>query len=91
MTALKNTYGCTHPGTDSVLCGFVFPVAHDHLTFHMETGKNMTVFSVTVSCLILIHKIHINGIVWDFTIILCMQMKQRFSQFLKAEDPGFCR
>ena len=47
----------------------------------------MSEFTVSMCRLILIHKVHIDGIVWNLAIILRMKMKQRFSEFLKPHDP----
>ena len=30
----------------------------------------MSEFTVTMGCLILIHEVHIDGVVWDFTVEL---------------------
>ena len=50
----------------------------------------MAVLSVAVRGLILVHKIHVYGIVGNLLVILRVQMQQRFSELLQAEYPGFC-
>ena len=75
MAAFDDTNCCTHPVTDSFLCFFVFPVTHDDFTVLMKACENMSEFTVAMSCLVLIHEVHIDGVVWDFTVELCVKVK----------------
>ena len=51
----------------------------------------MAILSASVSRLVFIHKVHINGIVGNLLIKLGMQMAKRLSVFLQSQNPGFCR
>ena len=53
----------------------------------IQLGKNETVFTVSVRCLIEVHEIHIDLIIGKLLIGLCMQVQKRLSEFLQALDP----
>ena len=91
MAALHNTYCSAHPGRNLFLYFFIAPMAHYHFALNPHAGHNVTIFSVTVGRLVFIHKIHINGIIWDFLVELCMQMHQGFSVLLQSQNPGLSR
>ena len=91
MAALDHAHCSAHPGTDLLLDIRVLPVTHDHLALHAETAEDMTVLSVPVGRLILVHKIHINGVIRNLPVKLCMEVKQRLPVLLQAENPGFGR
>ena len=46
-----------------------------NFTLNIHTADNMTILSVTMCSLVLIHKVHIDGIIRNLTIILCMQVQ----------------
>ena len=91
MAAFYNTNCGTHPGTDFFLNCFIFPISYYDFTFHTKTAENMTILTVTVCRLVLIHEIHVDRIIWNLTVELCVQVKQRFSVLLQTKDPWFCR
>ena len=72
MAALDNTYCRTHPGTDSLLHILVRPESNDDLSLHPKAGEDVPVLSVPMSRLILIHKVHIYGIIRNLLIKLRM-------------------
>ena len=51
----------------------------------------MAVLPASMSRLVLIHEIHIDGVIGNLTVKLSVQMAQRFSVFLKPEDPALGR
>ena len=87
MAALHDTDCSTHPGSNSLLNLFIAPMTYDYFSFDSHTAYNMTVFSVSMSRLVFIHEIHIDSIVRNFLIKLCMQMQKRFSVFLQTKNP----
>ena len=91
MAALHDTHSGAHPGSQSFLNFSVRPVSDDNLSLDSHTGYDMSVLSSAVSRLVFVHEVHIDGVIGDFLIKLCVQMAQRFSVFLQSQDPGFCR
>ena len=51
----------------------------------------MSVLPVSVGCLVLVHKVHVNGVVRDFLVELCVKVAKRLSIFFQTKYPGFCR
>ena len=84
MAAFNYANSCSHPGSNFFLNMFICPVSHNYFSFHIQTAENMSIFSVSMGCLIFIHKIHIDCFIRNFTIKLCMQMKQWFSELLQS-------
>ena len=91
MAAFHNTDCGAHPGSDLFLYFFRCPVSDYHFAYHTHAGYDMSKFTVAVCRLVLVHKIHVDGIVWNLFVELGMQMQQRFPVFLQSQDPGFCR
>lgn len=91
MAALHDTNCSTHPGCQTLLDLFVCPVSCNDFSLDSHAGYHMAKLTAAVCGLVLIHKVHINGIIGDFHIELCMKMAQRFAILFKAKDPGFCR
>ena len=82
MTAFNYSNGCSHPGSNSFLNYFIIPEANNDFTLNFHAAYNMPILSVTMSRLVFIHKVHINTVIRNLSVKLCMQMKQRFSVFL---------
>ena len=91
VAALHDTDSGAHPGCNALLHPAVIPVADDYLALDAHTGHDVAVLTVTVCGLVLVHEVHIDRIVRNLFVELCMKMKQRFAVLLKAKDPGFCR
>ena len=91
MATFHDTNCSTHPGCQTLLNFFVCPVSCDDFTLDSHAGYHMAKLTSAVCGLVLIHEVHINGVIWDFHIELCMKMAQWFAVFLKTKDPGFCR
>ena len=87
MAALHDTNCCTHPGSKSFLNIFICPVSDNNFSFDSHSCNNMTIFTTAMSRLVFIHKIHINGIIRNLLIKLCMKMAKRFSVFFQTKDP----
>ena len=91
MAAFHNTNGSSHPGCKTLLNLLVCPVSYNDLALDSHTGNHRSIFTAAVCRLVLIHEIHINGVVWNFLVELCVKMAQRLSVFLQSQNPGFCR
>ena len=91
MAALQHAHRGAHPGADPLLDILVLPVSHDHLAHFFQTAENMSVLPVSVGCLVLVHKVHVNGVVGDLPVELGMEMEQRFPELLQSQYPGFRR
>ena len=91
MAAFHDSDCSTHPGCQSLLNFLVSPVSDDNFSLDSHAGNDMSILSSTMSRLVLIHEIHVDRVIWDFFIKLCVQMAQRFSVFFQTKDPGFCR
>ena len=91
MAGFHHAHSCPHPGCDALLYRVILPVARDHLAVDAHAGHDMAVLPVPVRRLVFIHEIHVDGIVGNLLVVLCVQVKQRLSQFLQTEDPRFRR
>ena len=91
MAALHDAHSSAHP------CGYaahhllIAPVSHDHLPLNAHACHHVAVFPVSVSGLVLIHEIHVNGIIGNLLVKLCMKMHQGLSVFLQSQNPGLGR
>ena len=72
MAALDHTHCRTHPCADLLLDIRIFPIAGDDLALHAKTAEDMTIFTITVRGLVLIHKVHVDGVIWDLPVELGM-------------------
>ena len=66
-------------------------VACNYLVRDIQSRKNITILTVTMRTLVQIHEIHIDFIVRQLLICLCVKMKQRLLQRLQALDPHLSR
>ena len=72
MAALYDTDCGTHPACNLINNNRVRPVSDNNLALHTHTAYDMTILSVTVCGLVLIHEIHVDTVIWKFLIELCM-------------------
>ena len=91
MAALHDAYRGAHPGCYAAHHLFISPVAHNNLSLNTHAGYHMAVFPVSMGGLVLIHEIHVNGIVGNLLVELCMEMHQGLSVFLQSQNPGLGR
>ena len=80
----------SHPASYFILYPGICPMSHNNFTLYSHTAHHMAEFPVAVGRLVLVHEIHINGIIRDFLIELGMQMAQRLAVFLQSQNPHFC-
>ena len=66
-------------------------MSEDQLSLNAHTALNVSVLPVSVSRLVFVHKIHVNGAVGNLFIELRQQMTQRFFIFLQTDDPHLRR
>ena len=81
----------THPCCNLTLCFFILPVSYHYLTVFTHTGYNVAEFTVTMSRLVQVHKVHIHGIPRNFFVELSMEVQQRLLQFLQTVNPHLGR
>ena len=91
MAGLHDPHRRAHPSRQPVQGLLIAPVPHNHFAFNTHAGHDMAVFPVAVCRLVLVHEIHVDGIVRNFHIELCMQMAQGLAVLLQAQDPGLGR
>ena len=72
MAALDHADCCAHPGCNALLHIDVAPVSHDYLALDSHTCHDMTVLTVSVCRLVLVHEIHVDGVVRNLLIKLGM-------------------
>ena len=72
MTAFHHAHCGTHPVCHSLLYLFISPVSYYNLSLNAHTAYDMTILPVSVCGLVLIHEVHINGVIWDFLVKLGM-------------------
>ena len=69
----------------------MFVEAGNNFVRNAEARYNKSILTVAVSGLIQVHEIHVDLVIRKFLICLCMQMKERLCQDLKASDPHLGR
>jgi len=87
MAALHDAHRGAHPTGNASLHLLIAPVSHDYLALNAHAGNHVAIFPVPVGGLVLIHEIHINGIIWNLLVELCVEMHQRLPELLKSQDP----
>ena len=70
-----------HPASELFLHARIRPVSDDDLALDPHTAHDMTVLSVAMRRLVLIHEIHINRIIGKLFVKLRMQMAERLLKF----------
>ena len=91
MRALEHADCHVHPGSQLFHHCLVFPVTGNDLSLDAHSGDDMAVLSSAVSRLVLIHEVHVDRLIGDFLIVLCMEMAKRLAVLLKSEDPALGR
>ncbi|MMZ49624.1 hypothetical protein D1872_113260 [compost metagenome] len=70
---ISNRY--IHPLCDLFLHFCTFPVTYNHFILFLQAGVDKPIFTVTMSCLIEVHEVHVNCSPRNAFIVLCGQMK----------------
>ena len=91
MTGFHDTHRGAHPSRNAAQSFFVAPMAHDHLPLKSHAGDNMAILPIPVGRLVLIHEIHVDGIIGNLQIELGMKMTQRLAVLLQSQNPRLCR
>ena len=91
VAGLHDADSGAHPGSDAAKDLLVLPVAHDDLALNAHAGHDVAVLAVAVCGLVLVHVVHVDGVIGDLLQILRVQVAQGLPVLLKAEDPGLCR
>ena len=72
MAALYDTDCRTHPGSDLLAYSLAGPVSYNNFTLDAHTGYHVAPLTVAVCRLVLIHEIHVDGVVRNLLVKLCM-------------------
>ena len=72
MGRFHNADCSPHPVRNLLLYFFIVPMPNYDFPLNPHTAYNMPIFPVAVSRLVFIHKVHINRVIRDFFIKLCM-------------------
>ena len=91
VAGLHDADSGAHPGSETAEDLLILPVAHDDLPLDAHAGHDVAVLTVAVGGLVLIHVVHVDGVVGDLLQILGVQVAQGLFVLLKAEDPGLGR
>ena len=87
VAALDHADRRAHPGADLFLNVRILPVSHDDLPLHAKAAEDVSVLSVSMRRLVLVHEVHVNGVIWNLAVELRMEVKQRLSVLLKSKNP----
>ena len=83
--------GGTTPRANLSLHAFVLPKPHNNFSIQTHSAHNEAVLAITMSRLVKVHEIHVDGRPGNITIVLCMEVEQRFPQQLQSVDPHLRR
>ena len=72
MAALHDAHRGSHPGADRRLHRTLIPETDDNLSLNAHSRHHVAEFPVSVSGLVLIHEIHVNGVIGNLLIKLRM-------------------
>ncbi len=87
MGGLHHAHRSYHPLCNLLDHVRILPMADYNLALNTHAAHNMTILAVTVRRLVLIHKVHINRVIWNLLVKLRMEMHQRLSVLLQAQNP----
>ena len=79
------------PHGNVVLCLLVLPVAHHRLAGLAHTGEDVGILAVAMGTLVEVHEVHVDGVVGNLLVVLCVQMEQGLAQDLQAVNPHLGR
>ena len=72
MAALYNTDCSAHPGCNLLTNSLAGPVSNNNLTLNTHTCYHMAPLAVAVCGLVLVHEIHVDAVIRNFLVKLCM-------------------
>ena len=75
MAALDDTDSGALPGSNFLLHFFFRPVSDYHFSRNTHSGHNMTELAISVCSLVFIHEVHVDRVIWDFHVVLRMQVE----------------
>ena len=91
VAALHQTHGRAHPVRHALLHALVAPMAGDHLALDAHAGDDVAVFAVAMGGLVLVHEVHVDGVVGDLLVELRVQVQKRLAVLAQARDPALGR
>ena len=66
-------------------------MASDHLALDAHAGDDMAVLAVAMRGLILVHEVHVDGVVRNFLVELRVQVQKRLAVLAQSGDPALGR
>ena len=75
------------PYGNSLLSLGALPVTDNNLAGNTHAAADMTELDVAVSRLVEVHEVHVDGVPWEVSIILGVEVEQRLLQCLQTLDP----
>ena len=72
VAGLHDAHSSVHPPGQALQCPFIAPMPHDHLALDSHAGDDMAVLPVAVGGLVLVHEIHVDGVVGNLHVELGM-------------------
>ena len=85
----SSCYAC--PYSDALLCLLASPVAYYNLAWNTHTAANVTELDITMSRLVQVHEVHVDGVPRKLGVVLCVEVEKRFLQCLQTLDPHLGR
>ena len=79
------------PGSQLFEGLFVFIIADDHLIVHAQARHDVAEFAVAVGSLVLVHEVHVDGVVRQLFVVLGGEVAHGLLQLGKAADPHLRR
>ena len=83
---------CCHacPYGYALLSLLALPVANDNLAGNTHAAAYVTELDVTMSRLVQIHEVHVDGVPGKLSVVLSVEVEKRLLQSLKTLDPHLC-
>ena len=90
VVSISNTCCNTCPCSNLLLSSFALPVANNNLARNTHASADMTELDVAVCRLVEVHEVHVDVVPWNFCVVLCMEVEERFLKRLKTLNPHLC-
>ena len=88
VAALVDADGDAHPVAELLLGLGVLPEAEDDLVVPAHAGEDVPELALAVGGLVLVHEVHVDGVVGDLLVVLRRELAQGLPEILQAQDVG---
>ena len=86
VAGLVDTHGDALPLAELGEGDGILPVTKDDLVVPAHAGKDVPELALTVGGLVLVHEVHVDGVVRDLLVVLRRKLAQRLAEVLQAQD-----